>query len=165
MSYIHFDNEKKNSLLQIIEFNDTDDTGMIDKVTDSSKLILKPEYFQWTLINIVQQSTLVELHMSGEHYHDPINNISKSGSIQIILNGFYNMNHSDIIPHMYHSENSTQIDLIINNFETSFKHSRFGFELLTVSQSNKNLSMIIDTKKSIDDEYSPGVMTVSYLSV
>ncbi|KAF7991239.1 hypothetical protein HCN44_002801 [Aphidius gifuensis] len=145
---------------KIIEFNDTNDTGMIDKVTDSSILILKPEYFHWTLINVVQHNTLVELHMSGEHYHDPINNINKNGSIQIILNGFYNMNHSDVIPHMYHSENSTQIDVIINNFETSFKNSRFGFELLTVSQSNKNLSMIIDTKKSIDDEYSPGVMTV-----
>lgn len=148
-------------LLQIIEFNDVNDTGLLDNIPDSHINIIHPEYFNWSPINnSINNNEFVELQMLGDNYHDKNKNIKKTGNLQLFLNGFCNMNHSDIMPHMLHSENSTQIDFILNHFEATFERSRFGVELLIVSQGNPHVPMAVDVKKSVDDEYSPGVIDV-----
>lgn len=71
------------------------------------------------------------------------------------------------MPHMLHSENSTQVDIILNNLQTnsSFKSSRFAMELLLVSESKTRTGMIVDAKKSLDDEHTPGIFEVRGFSL
>ncbi|KAG8036981.1 hypothetical protein G9C98_004303 [Cotesia typhae] len=147
-------------LLAIIEFNDVYDKATIDNVRNEDINILNPEYFNWTRKNSIKSNQFVELDMIGQNYTDPeLNNITRAGNIEIILNGFCTLEHSDVIPHMLHSENSTQIDFIINHLRTnsSFNKSRFGLELMVVSEGDSSSRMSIDTKKSLDDEYTPGI--------
>ncbi|XP_074105584.1 glycosylated lysosomal membrane protein [Cotesia typhae] len=145
---------------KIIEFNDVYDKATIDNVRNEDINILNPEYFNWTRKNSIKSNQFVELDMIGQNYTDPeLNNITRAGNIEIILNGFCTLEHSDVIPHMLHSENSTQIDFIINHLRTnsSFNKSRFGLELMVVSEGDSSSRMSIDTKKSLDDEYTPGI--------
>ena len=67
---------------------------------------------------------------------------------------------------MLHSENSSQIDIILNKFETDpkFNSSRFGMELLFISEENTDVPMHIDATKSLDDEHTPGIFEVTFLT-
>ncbi|KAK0182740.1 hypothetical protein PV327_000842 [Microctonus hyperodae] len=144
---------------KIIEFNDVNNTGSMDGVNDKNINILNPQFFQWRRKSDKYDGQFVELFMIGDNYVDPELNVTKSGTVELVFNGFSSAAHSDITPHMLHSENSTQIDFIINHLRTNsyFDHSRFGIELTIVSHGNTNNPMTIDTKKSLDDEHTPGV--------
>lgn len=60
---------------------------------------------------------------------------------------------------MLHSENTTQIDLSIDNFETNktFTNSRFAIELLFVSDGEPDIVIPVNVKKTINDEHTPGI--------
>lgn len=81
------------------------------------------------------------------------------------LKGFCSFDHSEVMPHMLHTENSTQVDIILDNVETnkSFSNSRFAIELLVVGEENPDIPMFINLKKSLDDEYSPGIFEVIFI--
>lgn len=78
------------------------------------------------------------------------------------MRGFCSLDHSDVMPHMLHTENSTQIDIILDNIQTnqSFTHSRFAIELLVVGEGNPDIPMFVNPKKSLDDEHTPGIFEV-----
>ncbi|KOC69813.1 Lysosomal protein NCU-G1 [Habropoda laboriosa] len=67
-----------------------------------------------------------------------------------------------IMPYMLHTENSTQVDIILDNIETnkSFNRSRFAIELLVVGGGNPNIPMLVNPKKTVDDEHTPGIFEV-----
>lgn len=67
---------------------------------------------------------------------------------------------------MLHSENATQIDIIINNLTTArnFTKSRFAFELLFASENDPNSTLNLDQKWKLDDEFTPGIFEVFYWS-
>ncbi|XP_015586075.1 glycosylated lysosomal membrane protein isoform X2 [Cephus cinctus] len=149
-------------LRKIYEFNDINDTGLIDTVDASNINILHPRSFRWDRTFFSKTNELVELHMEGHDYNNAEDKISRRGKIKLLFNGFCSLNHSHITPHMLHSENSTQIDLIIDHLQTntSFLQSRFAIEVLLVSEGNSNSTMIIDGKKTLDDEHTPGIFEV-----
>ena len=68
------------------------------------------------------------------------------------------------LPALERTANLTQFDFVLDNFTPSFSKSRFALETVLVSLS-KNKNMSIDETQSIDDEYSPGVFTVSLYDV
>lgn len=78
------------------------------------------------------------------------------------LRGFCTLDHADIVPHMLHTENSTQIDIILDNLQTNktFSNSRFAIELLMVGGGDPDILMFVDPKKSLDDEHTPGIFEV-----
>lgn len=67
-----------------------------------------------------------------------------------------------MVPHMLHTENSTQVDIILDNIQTnrSFSKSRFAVELLVVGGGDPEIPMFVDPKKSLDDEHTPGIFEV-----
>lgn len=71
------------------------------------------------------------------------------------------------MPHMLHTENSTQIDIILQNIETNktFTNSRFAIELLVAGEGNPDIPMFINPKKSLDDEHTPGIFEVIYYNL
>lgn len=63
---------------------------------------------------------------------------------------------------MLHTENSTQVDIILDDIQTSemFSKSRFAIELLVVGGGDPEIPMFVDPKKSLDDEHTPGIFEV-----
>lgn len=72
------------------------------------------------------------------------------------------MDHTDTIPHMLHTENAMLVDLILDNIQTNetFSSSRFAIELIIVGGGNPDKMVIIDPKKNLDDEHTPGIFEV-----
>ncbi|XP_018363375.1 PREDICTED: glycosylated lysosomal membrane protein A-like [Trachymyrmex cornetzi] len=147
---------------KIIEFNDVNDTALIDTADVTNTNVLHSEYFNWRLVSLLQNSEFVSLDMEGNSYHDTAKNISRYGSIKLSLRGFCTVDHSDMVPHMLHTENSTQVDIILDHIQTNqtFVHSRFAIELLAVGGGNPEVLMFVDPKKSLDDEHTPGIFEV-----
>lgn len=83
-------------------------------------------------------------------------------SIVFQLRGFCTLDHSNTVPHMLHTENSTQIDIILDHMQTNetFSNSRFAIELLVVGGGDPEVLMFVDPKKSLDDEHTPGIFEV-----
>lgn len=67
-------------------------------------------------------------------------------------------------PHLLHSANSSQIDMVLNKFKHSFADSKFAFEFVTFS-SIGNSKDEVRIQKTMDDENTPGVFDVSILSI
>lgn len=78
------------------------------------------------------------------------------------MHTFGKHDHSHVMPRLLHSENVTQLDIILNNLETKkeFSNSRFAFELLLVSENDAKSTFTIDAKKKLDDEFTPGIFEV-----
>jgi len=89
----------------------------------------------------------------------------KSLSVACQLRGFCTVDHSDMVPHMLHTENSTQVDIILDHIQTNqtFSNSRFAIELLAVGGGDPEIPMFIDPKKSLDDEHTPGIFEVTII--
>lgn len=78
------------------------------------------------------------------------------------MHTFGKRDHSHVMPRLLHSENDTQMDIVFDNFKTKkeFSCSRFALELLFVSQGQSNSTFSIDTKRKLDDEFTPGIFEV-----
>ena len=68
---------------------------------------------------------------------------------------------------MLHTENSTQVDIILDHIQTNqtFARSRFAIELLAVGGGDPDILMFVDPKKSLDDEHTPGIFEVTFLAM
>ncbi|XP_043273742.1 glycosylated lysosomal membrane protein-like isoform X2 [Venturia canescens] len=149
-------------LQKFYEFNDVNDTGVLGTMNDANINVLDTKMFNWIRNGVSNNTNFVELLMNGNDYNDFFAHTKRQGDVQIMLNGFCTLDHSDVMPHMLHSENSTQIDIVLNNLQTnsSFTSSRFAMELLLVSESETRTGMFVDAKKSLDDEHTPGIFEV-----
>ncbi|XP_017755803.1 PREDICTED: glycosylated lysosomal membrane protein A-like [Eufriesea mexicana] len=147
---------------KIIEFNDINDTALIDITNIVNTNILHPMFYQWDRKTLIQNTEFVTLNMEGNYYNDSTMNVSRQGSVKLSLRGFCSLDHSEAMPHMLHTENSTQVDIILDNIQTnkSFTNSRFAIELLVVGEGNPDIPMFINPKKSLDDEHTPGIFEV-----
>ncbi|XP_011504557.1 PREDICTED: lysosomal protein NCU-G1-like [Ceratosolen solmsi marchali] len=154
------------SIERLLEFNDINDKARIDEATDKNIKELKFENFEWHYKNITSKDNFVELYMKASKYHNPETNERRHGIIKFLMHGFGTLNHSRITPCMLHSENATQIDITLENIETerSFSKSRFAFELLIVSDNDPNTLLEVNTKRKLDDEFTPGIFEILELS-
>lgn len=176
ISWEHFLVKEKNSITfteepiytfgvilnKIIEFNDVNDTALINIADMVNTNILHPMFFQWERKTLTQNRKLVALDMEGNYYNDTAMNISRYGSVKLSLKGFCSLDHSEIMPHLLHTENSTLVDIVLDNMQTniSFSSSRFAIELLVVGEGNPDIPMFIDPKKTLDDEHVPGIFEI-----
>lgn len=75
-------------VLQIIEFNDVNDTAIIDTADAANINVLRLEYFNWQRVSLTQNNDFVYLNMEGNSYHDTAKNISRYGSIKLSVKYF-----------------------------------------------------------------------------
>ncbi|XP_066584521.1 glycosylated lysosomal membrane protein-like [Prorops nasuta] len=149
-------------LQKLIEFNDVNDTAMIDLRNTANINYWEPEFFDWQLKSLNQKNEFVELQMEGSSYNDRARSISRYGNLTLSLRAFSSVDRSDMTPHMLHSENSTQVDIVLGNMQTNdtFSSSRFAVKLLIVDGSNLDGVMKADVKKRLDDEHAPGIFEI-----
>lgn len=147
---------------KIIEFNDVNDTAVINIANTMNINVLRPEFFRWSRKSLSVIGDSIGLDMEGNSYNDTAKNIIRYGSIKLSLREFCFFDHTETIPHMLHTENSTQVDFVIDDIQTNdtFSNSRFAIELLIVGGGNPDKMMVIDPKRSVDDEHTPGIFEV-----
>lgn len=77
---------------------------------------------------------------------------------------FHMFDHSDRskeLPHLLYDADSTQFDFTLQDIDTgNYSSARWGLETVLLGSDKKTAGMHIETKKSIDDEYTPGVFEV-----
>lgn len=147
------------------EYNDINDTGIMDrKNTDSSYVrALDMENFNWTLTSFGNESVeSVDVVMEASSYTPKDLTAVISGSIRLVLSAFGFRDHSEELPHLLHSANCTQVDLVLDKLKTnsSFSSSRFAVGVLIASSDKANTTATIISRKSLDDEHSPGIFTL-----
>lgn len=147
---------------RIIEFNDVNDTAVVNIANVTNINVLRPDLFRWSRKSLSVIDDSVGLDMEGNSYNDTAKNITRYGSIKLSLRGFCFLDHTVTTPHMLHTENSTQVDFVFDNIQMNetFSNSRFAIELLIVGGGNPDKLMIMDRKKSVDDEHTPGLFEV-----
>ncbi|KAJ8669732.1 hypothetical protein QAD02_000991 [Eretmocerus hayati] len=152
---------------RILEFDDVNDHARIDQVAEDHINELKFEHFQWHHKNFSKNGDLVELSVEASNYNDPRTSEERNGTIKFLMHGFGSPHHSDVMPRLLHTENATQIDIIIDHLDTKkdFPQSRFAVELLIVSENNPNMTMVLGTQKKLDDEFTPGIFEIMELTI
>lgn len=74
------------------------------------------------------------------------------------------MEHSSEQPHLIHSVNVTQVEMVLDGLSTSDKFKpRFAVGLSIATNDPESSPLQVDHSRSLDDEHSPGVFTVSLL--
>lgn len=69
--------------------------------------------------------------------------------------------HGIELPHLFHTANAMQIDIVAENINSSFKSPRIAMELLLVSFEEKSEGDYkINRIRNLDDEYTPGIFDV-----
>ncbi|XP_069697302.1 glycosylated lysosomal membrane protein B-like [Periplaneta americana] len=149
------------------EYNDVDDTGFLDLKNTSSNYRREfgMQYFNWKIPSnfTVNNTDNVEFVVEASSYSAPSNLTAVvNGSIRIMLSAFGFRDHSGELPHLLHSANCTQVDLILDKLKTdsNFTSSRFAVEVILASSDQNNSSASLVSRKSLDDEHSPGVFTL-----
>ncbi|KAJ9584542.1 hypothetical protein L9F63_021113, partial [Diploptera punctata] len=149
------------------EYNDVNDTGLLNRHNKSKNYVhaLHLENFNWTLSNISCTSNcgeLVDLKATAVKYISRDGVGVLAGKITFMLNAFGFQDHSMELPRLLHSANSTQVDLVIETLKTnsSFTNSRYAIDVILASNDNASSTVVLESKKSLDDENSPGVFTV-----
>ncbi|XP_021938342.1 glycosylated lysosomal membrane protein-like isoform X2 [Zootermopsis nevadensis] len=153
---------------RIWEYNDVNDSGLMDRKNKNSSYVraLDMENFNWTLSDFANESMdTVDLKVESSSFTSKNSNALISGSIRFVLSAFSFRDHFGELPHLLHSANSTQVDLVLDKLKTnsSFSNSRFALEVLIASSDKVNSTASIVSQKSLDDEYSPGVFTLVHL--
>lgn len=173
----------KNSffLLQIWQYNDK--SGKVQLPESANNVIgYNTERIKWTRSRLINSTGYVLLEMVGKHSH-----WFGRGEIRMKVICFYLIylqisifaiptqlktcgkhEPDDELPFMVHSENGTQIDLVLNRLDTvpSFSAARFGVEVVLVategrpSNSTQPIRFDVKLRKSLDDEHTPGVFNV-----
>lgn len=74
--------------------------------------------------------------------------------------------HSGRIPHLLHTENATEIDLILKDMrvERNFSCPRMALGLTVVSQDDAKSNFSLNVRRSVDDEFTPGIFELIKLS-
>ncbi|KAH3833721.1 glycosylated lysosomal membrane protein-like [Dreissena polymorpha] len=146
---------------KLIDYNDTKDTADMTKYDATSTVwnIYDLKDFVWANLSEVSDTAdnTVTLKASSSSVINPIPWMN-NGTFSIKLNAFGSHGREDQLPHMQYNENLTQFDLTIDDLGTNLVNSRFGVEVLIVGENNE--AMIVNSTKSIDDEYSPGVFLI-----
>ncbi|GLH13426.1 Glycosylated lysosomal membrane protein [Gryllus bimaculatus] len=144
------------------EFNDVNDTGIFDQTNKSNSYVrvLNTEHFSWNRTVFDQDSRSVSIGVKSEQYVN--GNTIKNGTVKLLVKGFGYLDHSEMLPHLLHTPNTSQVDFVIDGLTTepSFSNSRFALELVLLGSDQTASNIQIVERQSLDDEHAPGVFTL-----
>ncbi|XP_058453453.1 glycosylated lysosomal membrane protein-like [Malaya genurostris] len=133
---------------RIFQFDDSNDKGSI--TNDSSTYVYDPHRFSWNRT----------LYWNNEK--DVLLAVNADNDFLFKMNAYSTRNHGMEYPHLLHTSNSTQVDIVFNNVSSKFERPRFAIELLFVvsEQAIAGSNFEITKRKSFDDEHTPGIFEI-----
>ncbi|XP_059489961.1 glycosylated lysosomal membrane protein A-like [Neocloeon triangulifer] len=148
------------ALDKVIEFYDASDSANMSLANDS--IARETENFTWSVQKINLEGGDLQVELLGSQY----NNGSLKGNITMMLSVFGKDGYGPLLPHIQHSSNASQVEITLENFETSKKFkgkSRFGLQFMLVDSLAGEGPDQVEEKRSLDDEHTPGVFTIDEL--
>uniref|UniRef100_A0A182QFW4 Lysosomal transcription factor n=1 Tax=Anopheles farauti TaxID=69004 RepID=A0A182QFW4_9DIPT len=133
---------------RIFQYDDANDRAMLDD--GSNVFVYDPHNFTWNR----------SLLWSNEK--DAMMAINAGDDFLFKLNAYSTKDHGMNFPHLLHSSNSTQIDIVFNNITNRFVNPRFAIELLFVvsEQAVVGSEFEVTKRKTLDDEHTPGIFEI-----
>lgn len=91
---------------------------------------------------------------------------SPFGSVSLTFSTHGTAGHSEKIPHLLHTENSTEIDLILKDLriQPNVSCTRLALGVTAVSMADPKGNFSLNTRRSVDDEFTPGIFDLINLS-
>ncbi|XP_062580068.1 glycosylated lysosomal membrane protein-like [Saccostrea cucullata] len=147
---------------RLFQYNDTADKADINyyNINSTAWRVYDFDKFEWQDLTMWSSNDFIVMKVktSGEVMERAFYNES-------LLLQFHLFDHSDRsteLPHLQYDAESTQIDFTLQDIDTGNSSSaRWGLEAVLIGQDSTDKPMSIVTKKSVDDEYTPGVFQVS----
>lgn len=151
---------------QIYEFNDTNDTGILPISSGKSIKPFDSGGFKWEISKLLDDiaAEKVMYSVKGTVPNNDVNNTT-NGSVSVNLYAFGKSGHGSALPRLAHTENSSQIDIILDEFGTSFTNARFAVQFIYFSTDSPTAEFALSAKKIIDDENSPGIFVLDTMTV
>uniref|UniRef100_A0A1B0DMW1 Lysosomal transcription factor n=1 Tax=Phlebotomus papatasi TaxID=29031 RepID=A0A1B0DMW1_PHLPP len=143
-------------LSRLWEYNDEDDVGTFT-VTNASQInSFSLRQFEWERQKFDASDDFVELSVKSQGVKD------LKGNFELSLATFATPDHAPMTPHLMHTENSTQIDLILDSVLTNetFENPRFAIEVILVAMEPHRDNYTVVVRKSLDDEFTPGIFKI-----
>ncbi|CAG5059073.1 unnamed protein product [Parnassius apollo] len=140
---------------KIYEYNDLEDIGAFD--VNRPYRIQSLKNVSWELKESVLTSKKVMVRLRGT-----LRDKEGRGTVEMKLEYVNFTDYARTLPHLIHNANNTLVDISLVNLTTSrhFNSSRFAVHLVLVSEDLNNLTMHSVTRKSLDDEHTPGVFEI-----
>lgn len=160
-------------LQKLFVYNDREDAAHFDQVTDPSDLLTYPlQNFQWLResFSVAEDKVAVRVKSSQiEEQRQKSGRRRKTGTadkqqpiadIALTFTTYGLAGHSDQIPHLFHTENSTEVDFVLKDLRVARNFScpriALGLTMLSLDEvPNGNFS--INVRRSLDDEFTPGI--------
>lgn len=162
---------------QIIQYNDADDIGyLLDSVkatTNSSSA--PPSTAQQPLISYSTQNITwqrdsfvrTDRHAAVEVTGTNVGWFGAGAAVRLKFKAFGRRQYDLQSPHMLHSENGTQIDVMLERLNASALAARFAIELVHIAGESSTDNdadaaaagrrFLVQKRRSLDDEHTPGV--------
>uniref|UniRef100_A0A2M3Z6D0 Putative lysosomal transcription factor n=1 Tax=Anopheles braziliensis TaxID=58242 RepID=A0A2M3Z6D0_9DIPT len=133
---------------RIFQYDDTDDRAILDAASNVS--VYDPHNFTWNRTELWsnEQEAMLAINAGNDFLFK--------------LNAYSTKDHGMDFPHLLHSSNATQIDIVFNNITNRFSNPRFAIELVFVvsEQRVQNSEFQVTKRKTLDDEHTPGIFEI-----
>lgn len=143
---------------KLIEYDDVNDDADFNKTDNTTTWrIHSLSDLHWDDANITSNLSANIINVTASQSQDQLQfqpNTTGSFSIQFEVRG--DTVRSETLPRLQFNDNTSQLDIRLNNLEPEFNHSRFGLELTMVTQREPSKVFNLTVHKNLDDEHSPG---------
>lgn len=131
----------------IYEYDDQDGAGDMTKIPNNSSywVLHETQSLVWNRVNVTGSSLI---NFEGKY------SSSSNGSIRFVIKlyGEDSKRDSDL-PHLLSDSGSSVVDFVLDSLDPEFKDSKFAINVALLSNFG---NFIQETKKTLDDEYTPG---------
>lgn len=133
---------------RIFQFDDPDDKGTMEE--NAAVFAYDPHTFHYnrTLMWFNEKDVIAMLRVNDNYLFK--------------MNAYSGRAYGMDYPHLFHTSNSTQIDIVFNNISAKFDRPRIALELVFVvsEQAASGKGFEIITRKNLNDEHTPGVFEI-----
>ncbi|XP_048735456.2 glycosylated lysosomal membrane protein-like [Ostrea edulis] len=147
---------------RLFQYNDTADKADITKygINGTTWRVYDFTDVEWQDITKWSSNNLIV--MKVENSGEVLDRAFYNDSLILQFHLFDQTDRSKELPHLQYDSNSMHIDFTLQDIDTGNSSSaRWGLETVLLGSDSNTAPMSINTKKSIDDEYAPGVFSIS----
>lgn len=149
------------SITKFIMYDDVNDTATLPPAESGhldGVIAFEPRAMEWKLAlkDSTNQSASAAFRLVG--YNGV--RLDDSVDVEIVLTTYGTRERSGRLPHLMHTENATQVDVVLGGVPNpaAFANGRLALELVTaVSEPPASGNFSLTVSRSLDDEYTPGV--------
>lgn len=161
-------------LQSLFVYNDRTGEAQFNGVTDPADIIEFPLHeVQWSRDALEVSDDKAEVRVSaqkmikGRHSKKISKSLKETliGNINLTFSTYGLPGHSEKIPHLLHTENSTEIDVVLQDIVGgNFSCSRLAMGVTVVAMDDVKRNFSLNIRRSIDDEFTPGIFELINLS-